>query len=392
MNSTNKRRFNRIKSIRIITNIIVVVCLLLGVFFTVYGFMHLGNESDDAIVTYAITFVSFFVSVVALVVALKTYFSIDSVNSITSMEGNVLENKNYSVSYAEIINRLSEANNKEEYTDKVLELMEADKKSTSTCVEYADWLQEIIDNIIWIAYVDTSDTNYRTAREKLIETIDAEFEKYSELSNGLQYTLGEHIKLIKNILMYIEWSERAKKGEGSISRLEDIRCGMILNPVSKIAYYDYVGLNYHKKARALVLSQISEIAGNNTINERTGLYYSIIDSFEFDETTLTHIRILLDKSLEAFDKAKKVSDKDMLWEGYIRYNRIRVLLLKMAIFKEESGMSAKKAEKELRKVKEVREAVKYLYTDGDSYISSCFDKEIKLIDELIKAYSDYLSK
>lgn len=353
--------------------------------------MHLGNESDDAIVTYAITFVSFFVSVVALVVALRTYFSIDSVNSITSMEGNILENKNYSVSYADTINRLSEATNKEDYTRKVLDLMFSNKKNTSTCVEYADWLQAIIDNIIWIAYVDTNDINYRKSRERLLVTIDAEYTKYSELSNGLQYTLGEHIKLIKNILMYIEWSDHAKKREGSISRLEDIRCGLIQNPVSKIVYYDYVGLNYHKKARTLVVSQISEIAVNNSINERTGLYYKTIGAFKFDETVLKRIRILLDKSLEAFDKAKKLSDKDMLWEGYIRYNRIRVLLLKVVIFKEDSGMTVKKAEKELRKVKEVREAIKFLYAEGDSYISSCFDKEIILIDDLIKAFNDYLS-
>ncbi len=35
------------------------------------------------------------------------------------------------------------------------------KKEISTCIEYSDWLQNTIDNLIWIAYVKTSDEGYK---------------------------------------------------------------------------------------------------------------------------------------------------------------------------------------------------------------------------------------
>lgn len=369
----------------------VFICLLLGLVFTIYGFLHIGNESDNVIVTYAITFVSLFISVVALVVALRTYFSIDAVNSITSMDGNVLQNENYSVSYPEQIKVLSVACDIDEYTEKVMELMEVDKKSTYTCVEYADWLQEIIDNIIWIAYVDTNAEKYKEAKKELIDTIDLEYEKYAELSNGIQYTLGEHIKLIKNVLMYIEWLDHGNRSGGNISCLEDIRGRMIQNPVSKTVYYDYVGLNYHKKAKLLIQSEIRELDNLGEINERTAEYYKIISSHQFDEITIEHIRTLSSKSIEAYNRAKTTSSGDMLWEGYIRYNRVRVWLLEKAVFKEKADITYKKIKKELAKVKRIRENIRYLYTDNDTYIGKCFGREIQLVDDLINAYSIFAS-
>ena len=86
------------------TIILVIISCIIAIVFTIYGFANLGSEADDMLVTYVISFISFVVSTVALAVALRTYFSIDAVNSITSMEGNVLQNEKYSVSYPELIN------------------------------------------------------------------------------------------------------------------------------------------------------------------------------------------------------------------------------------------------------------------------------------------------
>ena len=378
-----------IKWFKHITNFLVTICLLLGIAFTVYGFMHIGNESDGTIVTYAIAFVSFLISVVALVVSLRTYFSIDAVNSITSMEGNILQNESYTVSYPEILQKLSLAKNKAEYTKMVLKLMDSDKKGTYTCVEYADWLQKIIDNILWIAYVDQEDESYKVAKRRLISTIDNEYKKYAELSNGIQYTLGEHIKLIKNCLMYIEWSMGSSQKGMFLSRLEDVRGGIIRNPVSRTVYYDYLGLSYHKKARAIIMDAIRKSGEKGEVSEREGKFYKIIDELSFDELSLSHIKILLDKSLDAFDKAREASSSDILWDGYIRYNRIRIVLLKYVLYKNESEITAEEISRELTLVKEIRENIKYLYTNGEEYLSECFDMGIDHIEELTSAYKDF---
>ena len=64
---------------------------------------HSYFDSVNAIITFSIGVMSLIISVVALIVALSTYFSIDSVNKISSMEGNVLCNENYNAEYPHLI-------------------------------------------------------------------------------------------------------------------------------------------------------------------------------------------------------------------------------------------------------------------------------------------------
>lgn len=380
--------YKLIKCFRIFINIIAMVCLIAGIAFTAYGFMHLGSETDSEIVTYVIAFISFLVSIVALMVSLKTFFSIDAVNSITSMEGNVLQNENYSVSYPEFMKKLSVAVEEKEYTSQVMELMHADKKNTSTCIEYADWIQAVIDNLIWIAYIDKNDALYKSTRDRLIDSIDKEYVKYSKLSNGIQYTLGEHIKLIRNVLTYIEWSNHGEANGVMVSRLEDIRGRMIQNPVSGTVYYDYVGLTYHKKVKEIINSVIPELARDKA-TERTVQYYNCIMKHEFEQDDLIHINVLLDKAIEAFDKAKALSGNDLLWEGYILYNRIRVLLLGKVLRGENFEYSNEHILAELDRVCEIRENVKYLYTKEGSFIYNRFEMEINNAKELRKAAKEF---
>lgn len=113
------------------------------------------KEPTDIIPDFFISISSLVISFIALIIALITYFSIDSVNNVTSMEGNVLENPNYTIAYSEMIKSFSNCKVKSEFEKKLLEkVCPAFNNKTLTCIQFADFIQNVIDHIIWFAYVD----------------------------------------------------------------------------------------------------------------------------------------------------------------------------------------------------------------------------------------------
>lgn len=370
--------------------ILFFLSLFFSLYFTICGYCHLGNEKDEMFATFIVSFISLSISTVALVVALKTYFSIDAVNSITSMDGNVLQSEHYSVSYPKTIKCLSDAKDEKEFMDKVLSLMDAKRKHTASCMAYAGWLQKIIDNLIWLAYVSTKSEIYNKAMRKLKKTIEKEYKKYSELSNGIQYTLEEHVNLIESVISYIEMSatrnDVKSQGFAEISSLEDVRGGMIQNPVSRTVYYDYVGLSYHKKAKAIIYKAIGD---SNIPNERESEYYVKIYEHGFSEDESLCIETLIEKSKKAFELGVAAADGDLLWEGYIMYNRVRVMLLDLVVFKRDSSELFDKAKEELQRVKKIRKEIMFLYAVSNSYIGEKLQFEVNLIDQLCNAFCEF---
>lgn len=373
----------KLKTVRITIMIGVVILVVISAFLIGYGLINLGDVNDEARVTYMVTLISFIVSVVALLIALKTFFSIDSVNSITSMDGNVLENEHYSVSYPEAIHALSEAKDQEAFTNIVLSRMDFDRKPTHSCIEYADWLQKIIDNLVWLAYVDLNSDTYKKGWDKLNKGINRELTKYNSLSNCIQYVLQEHIKMIETVMTYIKWSnEQEEEDLSKVSILEDVRGGIIENPVSRTVYYDYLGLNYHKKARSLIMKQL-----NNKLKEGTRDFYKALNDLDFDEAkeSTKAINAMLIRSLSAFDIASKSSVNDLLWDGYIKYNKVRVEIL-LSIIEKKSKDELKDIITELKEVVRIREDIKLLYATKGSYLEKKLQEEIDLATNLLKAF------
>jgi len=376
----------KLKTIRILRVLFVIILVLTSFILFGYGFINLGDTNDEAFVTYLITLISFMVSVIALIISLRTFFSIDSVNSITSMDGNVLENEHYSVSYPEAIHALSEAKDQEAFTNIVLSRMDFDRKPTHSCIEYADWLQKIIDNLVWLAYVDLNSDTYKKGWDKLNEGIKRELTKYNSLSNCIQYVLQEHIKMIETVMTYIKWSNEQEEEELSkVSILEDVRGGIIENPVSKTVYYDYLGLNYHKKARSLIMKQLSD-----QLKEGTSDFYKALYDLDFDDTKeslndIKAIKAMLTRSLSAFDIASKSSVNDLLWDGYIKYNKVRVEILS-SIIEKKSKDELQDIITELKEVVRIREDIKLLYAKKDSYLEKKLQEEIDLATNLLNAF------
>mgnify|MGYP003665599432 FL=1 len=105
------------------------------------------NEGKD-LLNFTISIVGFCIAVLALFIAVRTYTSIDNVNNISKMEGNILDNENYVTSLPELINRFKskdeETLNKEIFNSIDFKL----KKESGTAVLFADTLQYLIDLIV----------------------------------------------------------------------------------------------------------------------------------------------------------------------------------------------------------------------------------------------------
>jgi len=89
-------KISRKQSIYIVT---VLLALLLG--FALAVWLHDSGQVD--ITSFTVAVLSGVISLVALFIALQTYISIDSVNNITKMEGNILDNEHYVTSMPEFI-------------------------------------------------------------------------------------------------------------------------------------------------------------------------------------------------------------------------------------------------------------------------------------------------
>ena len=66
------------------------------------AWIHQIKEGTD-LLNFTVVVTGFCISVLALFIAVRTYTSIDSVNNITKMEGNILDNENYVTSLPELI-------------------------------------------------------------------------------------------------------------------------------------------------------------------------------------------------------------------------------------------------------------------------------------------------
>lgn len=130
--------------------VVTIICLVIfiagfgaGSILTMYPDSAIGrwqNYGDP---------ITFIISFVALVFAMITYFSIDAVEKKNKMDNNILETENYTVAYNRVLKEL-DAETEDEYKRKLYDSVK--KPDISSCMKYADWLQTIIDRIVFFAY------------------------------------------------------------------------------------------------------------------------------------------------------------------------------------------------------------------------------------------------
>lgn len=192
--------------------------------------------------------ITFIISFVALVFAMITYFSIDAVEKKNKMDNNILETENYTVAYNRILKEL-DAETEEEYKRKLYDSVKM--PDISSCMKYADWLQTIIDRIVFFGYFTWDEKK----RKSFIDDIENGCKEYEDIGSGLKLLIVENVNLIRAV---VEYQEQRKKNIYSYSFLEDVRGNMLKNPVAKMVYLDYLGLDYHKKAAEVMRYEIDE--------------------------------------------------------------------------------------------------------------------------------------
>ena len=200
------------------------------------------------------------------------------------------------------------------------------------------------------------------------------------MSNGIQYLLNENVKLIKYVFQY----QQSHDFNGNyICNLEDIRGKLLLNPVSQIIYFDYLGLYYRKEA-----SRYLKIIGSND-KEFSAEYMKQVMTYSYTEEQRKLVRVFLNKALENFEKAYQCTEDNILWESYIQYNIVRTQIMQF-LMKFPEAKSQKRIYKNLCKSVSTRENVYLLYGDGDSYLGMQLKEEYERSVEVQKAFEEIM--
>lgn len=323
----------------------------------------------------SIQLLSFVISGASFVFAALTYHNIDLLNKITSMEGNVLDNEKYVVAYEEMMDSFKKVKDKKSFTRELLKSVECPRK-TESCIEFADYLQNILDHLVFFGYVDFN-KYVEIECDGLIKIIKEEAGRYKEISNGIKYQLNENIKLIEYVLKYQKI--RNANRNSHFSKLENIRGSMLKNPVSQILYYNYLGLDYKNK----VIHEINKIGINET--EFTEKWMQCVWKNKTELKRTPEIVCLIDRADKCLQKAHEKALDNILWDGYILYNKVRIDIIKYLLgIKIETDSNEwirleekRKISKRLNEVIEKRRDIMFLFNRNNSYLDTEFEEEFK---------------
>lgn len=353
----------------VITLSILIIMIIVFIITTI---LYKSNffDSINAIISFAIQIISLFISVTALVIAFITYTSIDSVNVISSMEGNVLENENYTIAYSELVLQYTECTSVIElqnklYNDNIVRI----KEKSNTCIEFSDNIQNIIDCILWFAYTDVKSEEGQRKALELTDLLDKKYLEFDTISNGNQYLLQESIKLIKYVLYY-----QGNKDKGfydSKYDLINIRGKLLRNPIGKIIYYDYLGLSYNAKASAIIREKL-KLQGHFFTSENL----KKIKEADFGED-IEKINMYIEKAHRVFGQAKELADDELLWEGYIDFNMARVSFIKAFV----NNGDLEEGKKLINEAIAARQRIVIIFGDlvdkaSNSYLIQKFEEEL----------------
>ena len=160
--------------------------------------VYFKKSTINDLANYSVALVSLIISVIALVFALLTYYSIDSVNSISSLEGNILENEHYSISNAGIFQKYMDITNQRELCDLLFDEQKVKLKNESkTNKEFSDCIQRMIDDYCIVGSLNYDDDNYQSKLSDIWNLVDRRYKQLKNISNGMQYVIDENIRFIK---------------------------------------------------------------------------------------------------------------------------------------------------------------------------------------------------
>lgn len=288
------------------------------------AWIHQIKEGTD-LLNFTVVVTGFCISVLALFIAVRTYTSIDSVNNITKMEGNILDNENYVTSLPELITTFKANESKGLYYEIFKSIEEKLKNESGTAAMLADTLQHMVDLIVLLPAVfnasDAEKESYKAQVNRILKSTEKRCEILNCINKGSSIQIFETLKLFKAVVKY---QDLVADGNFNIhADLLHVRGSMLKNPVTRTVYHNYLGLYHNKKGMHLLRQALSNgtmdslsISGLALVRQKSSLIPPSIA-----EEIMMHLRNACDQ----FDKAQKISEEDIMWPGFITYNKARTL-------------------------------------------------------------------
>lgn len=300
--------------------IFIALFLVVSVILSIHIF---PSQSTAQLITFTITVASFVIATVSFTISIRTYFSIDSVNAITKMEGNVLENSSYVTSFTNILHEYNQTNSKG-ISDLLFKNFEKRfSKRFYTAIEFASDLQYFIDLIVVFPFLFNSADKYQKEHiEKMnhiLNLIDKQKNGLLIVSTGNLILIEETVKLIYGVIDYQKIITTSKYKMNSL--LLEVRGTLLKNAVTQTIYYDYLGLFYNKKAMYLIRERIN--LGARDIFEIAALKEVLESSHMIKNEEFELVTMYLSESMSAYKKALNTCQEDLLWQGFIHANYAR---------------------------------------------------------------------
>lgn len=336
--------------------IFVSVVLALG---GVLAFWLYKTRTQVDLTTFIVATLSALISLVALFVSLQTYLSIDSVNNITKMDGNILDNEHYVTSVPEFVDKYKESDREKLCRHIFSEIKNNLRKNSDTAVNFADTIQSMIDILVLLPALDLkvemNNKDSRTDMQWILAQVEKRADEFQSISKGSSIQIREAVKLFLAVYEY-QNSVENKRVLGS-SGLLKVRAAMIRNPVSSTVYYNYLGLYYRKCA-----IQIIDPTDKADISSLKSWFVKK-DALLGTETE--KLRRYLNNSINAFQKAWSYSSEDPMWRGYILFNQARVAFLEYVFFGSSHADPFKKMEEAISARATLNELISEVIGEND---------------------------
>lgn len=291
---------------------VMLVTLIVSLILTI--FLCINDDIDDGIINMSISIMALVVSIIALIMALLTYFSIDSVNTKSTLEGNVLENEAYTIS---MVNRLKQYGEYENDAD-IIKSVFAEQhhimnNRNLTNIQTTDALQMLIDDYAVLGWCNQRTTTFSEKANESVKLVKKRIEKLRDFSNGSQHIVEENCKLIEYLY----------SGEFSRKMLDDIRGDLFKNPYTRYLYFDSIGRQYYW--------EIAPVCGMRygcvTLNE-----FRKMKECGLSESERYKMKIWIDKSLEAMNYANSIPIYNKPYTVFINNFIFRLNLLQSIYF------------------------------------------------------------
>ena len=268
--------------------------------------------------------VSLAVALLALYISLRTFYSIDEVNAISRMDGNVMENSRYRPNILRAVFRFPQigfTETSEALMSHIEELFHDKNKQSGA--HLSDSVQEVADMLVLIPFFIQTNDQYASGVHlervsRLLATIRNRVENFKDISDGSCKLLEETVSLIDSVFAF---QKMTATGESDPSKLLEIRGSIFINPVIRILYHNYLGLYFLQRATSLLCSHQTGLSLRQAIECAKG------SAVEDKSMALVYA----DKASDSFKRAKENIGDDMIWTAFVCFNIARAEYMKQLI-------------------------------------------------------------